>query len=173
MDATSLRKSAVLSLASLTLCASAQQTASPAQDVQAPQASTYTLKINTDIVLTNVIVRDKKTGAVITGLKASDFTIAENNKPQRIASFDYQNVNDAAVLNEKTTVSGKASIADMLERNLAATPLQLRDHRAVRGAEPRRASRAGVRQQQAAAGGSRRARQLVDRPHHGPGLHRK
>ncbi len=50
--------------------------------------------MNTDLVLTNVIVRDKKTGAVVTGLKASDFTILENGKPQRIHSFDFQNVND-------------------------------------------------------------------------------
>ena len=77
--------------------------------------------INTDIVLTNVIVRDKKTGEVVRGLKAStDFQIFENNKQQRIASFDYQNVNEAAVLAEKSTVAGKATIADLLERNLAA-----------------------------------------------------
>ena len=103
------------------------------QDAAAPQpnASSYTLKINTDIVLTNVIVRDKKTGEVVRGLKASDFQILENNKPQRIASFDYQNVNDAAVLAEKSTVAGKASIADMLEHNLGATPQQLRDHRLI------------------------------------------
>jgi VWFA-related protein len=90
---------------------------------------TFTLKVQTDIVLTNVVVRDKKTGAVIKGLKASDFTVLENGKPQKIASFDYQNVDEAAVLNEKTTVSGKASIADLLNRNLAADPGQLRDHR--------------------------------------------
>ena len=90
---------------------------------------TYTLKVQSDIVLTNVVVRDKKTGAIIKGLKASDFTVLENGKPQAIASFDYQNVDEAAALNEKSTVSGKASIADLLNRNLAAAPEQLRDHR--------------------------------------------
>ncbi len=49
-------------------------------------------------MLTNVVVRDKKTGAVVKGLKASDFTVLENGKPQKIASFDYQNVDEAAVL---------------------------------------------------------------------------
>src|SRR5260370_20987420 len=34
-------------------------------------------------------------------------------------------------MQEKTTVSGKASIADMLNRNLAATPAELRDHRLI------------------------------------------
>ena len=101
-----------------------------AQDAGAGQ--TFTLKVNTDIVLTNVIVRDKKTGAVIKDLKASDFTILENGKPQKIASFDYQNVDQAAVLAEKTTVSGSNSslkIADLLNRDLAADPKDLRDHR--------------------------------------------
>jgi VWFA-related protein len=103
---------------------------------EAPQQGggqpTFVLHANANIVLTNVVVRDKKTGAVMKGLKASDFTILENGKPQNIASFDYQNVDDAAKLAEmNTTVSGKASVADMLERNFAAQPQQLRDHRLI------------------------------------------
>src|SRR5579872_2008311 len=85
---------------------------------QAPDG-TFTLKVQSDIVLTNVVVRDKKTGEVVKGLKAGDFTVLENGKPQKIESFDYQNVDEAAVLNEKTTVSGKASVADLLNRNFA------------------------------------------------------
>ncbi|QHN04493.1 VWA domain-containing protein [Granulicella sp. WH15] len=100
-----------------------------AQD--ASSAPTFTLKVNSNIVLTNVVVRDKKTGAVVKDLKASDFSIFEDNKPQRIASFDYQNVDEAAVLAEKNTVTGKATIADLLNRNLAASPDQLRDHRLI------------------------------------------
>ncbi|SFS20939.1 VWFA-related domain-containing protein [Granulicella pectinivorans] len=102
---------------------------------QAPQqggGQTFVLHATANIVLTNVVVRDKKTGAVVKGLKASDFTILENGKPQTVASFDYQNVDDAAKLAEmNSTVSGKASVADMLERNFAAQPQQLRDHRLI------------------------------------------
>ena len=90
---------------------------------------TFTLRVNSDVVLTNVIVRDKKTGAVVKDLKATDFTILENGKPQKIASFDYQNVNDAAVLAEKSTVSGSAKIADLLNNSMAANPKELKDHR--------------------------------------------
>ncbi len=90
---------------------------------------TFTLKVNTDIVLTNVIARDKKTGAIVKDLKVSDFTVLENGKPQKIASFDYQSVDQAAVLAEKTTVSGSQKIADLLNRDLAADPKDLRDHR--------------------------------------------
>ena len=115
----------------------AAQTAAP--QAQAPDAGTakknaqgsFTLQVNANIVLTNVVVRDKKTGAVVKGLKASDFTIIEDKRQQTIASFDYQNVDEAAVLAEKNTVAGKASIADLLEHNFAASPEALRDHRLI------------------------------------------
>ena len=87
----------------------------------------YTLTVNANIVLTNVVVRDKKTGALVKDLKPSDFTIQENGKAQRIVSFDYQNVDGAAALAEKTTAGGKASVADLLERNFAADPKELRE----------------------------------------------
>jgi VWFA-related protein len=103
----------------------------PAQNSpQQPGQGNFTLNVSANIVLTNVVVRDKKTGALVKDLKASDFTILENNKPQKIASFDYENIDQAAVLNEKTT-TGKASVADLLERNFAASPSQLRDHRLI------------------------------------------
>jgi VWFA-related protein len=99
---------------------------------QQPDASgTFTLKVQSDIVLTNVVVRDKKTGEVVKGLKASDFTVLENGKLQKIASFDYQNVDEAAVLREKSTVVGKASIAELLNGDFAANPSSLRDHRLI------------------------------------------
>ena len=98
-----------------------------AQDAGAGQ--TFTLRVNSDVVLTNVIVRDKKTGAVVKDLKATDFTILENGKPQKIASFDYQNVNDAATLSEKTTISGSTKIANLLNNEMAADPKELKDHR--------------------------------------------
>src|ERR1700731_3861340 len=89
---------------------------------------TFTMKVQTDIVLTNVVVRDKKTGEVVKGLKESDFTILENGKPQKIASFDYQNVDEAAVLRENATVTGKATIADLLNRDFAASLGVFRTH---------------------------------------------
>jgi VWFA-related protein len=99
---------------------------------QQPDASgTFTMKVQSDIVLTNVVVRDKKTGVVVKGLKASDFTVLENGKLQKIASFDYQNVDEAAVLREKSTVVGKASIAELLNGDFAANPSALRDHRLI------------------------------------------
>ena len=104
----------------------------PGQDMQQTGQSTFVMKVNTNIVLNNVVVRDKKTGNVVKGLKASDFQVLEDNKPQRISSFDYQNVDEAAVLAEKNNpVTGKARIADLLEGNFAANTQQLHDHRLI------------------------------------------
>jgi VWFA-related protein len=113
--------------------ATPQQSGSQPTSSQPQQGApgTFTMRVNSDIVLTNVVVRDKKTGEVVKGLKASDFQIFENKKPQKIATFDYQNVDEAAVLAEKNTVAGKASIADLLDHNLAADAQQLRDHRLI------------------------------------------
>ena len=117
---------------------SPQQTTAPvaqtpdSQGTAAQQTPTgYTLSVTANIVLTNVVVRDKKTGALVKDLKASDFQILENGKPQQIRSFDYENVDEAAALAEKSTVSGKASIADMLERKFGADPAELKDHRLI------------------------------------------
>ncbi len=109
----------------------AARTVLAAQEAQAGGNGGYKLTVNANIVLTNVVVRDRKTGVVVKGLTANDFQVFENGKPQRIASFDYQNVDQAAALAEKNTVAGKASVADLLERNFAAYPAQLRDHRLI------------------------------------------
>ena len=84
----------ILSVVSLFSLAKAQSSAQ-AQNPNTSQAS-FTLKVNSDIVLTNVIVRDKKTGEVVTGLKPSDFTVLENGKPQHILTLDFENVDDLA-----------------------------------------------------------------------------
>jgi len=123
-------------LGGLNPMAAAAQTTAPVQTQDARTAQknaqgNFTLKVNANIVLTNVVVRDKKTGAVVPGLKASDFTIIEDKRQQSIASFDYQNVDEAAVLAEKNTIAGKASVADLLEHNFAANPEALRDHRLI------------------------------------------
>jgi VWFA-related protein len=93
----------------------------------------FTLKVNSDIVLTNVIVRDKKTGALVRGLTRNDFTILENGKQQQILSFDYQNVDEAAPLDEATVSgsSGKLVLGKGKGIPGVATEEQLRDHRLV------------------------------------------
>jgi VWFA-related protein len=50
----------------------------------------YTFKAQTELVLVNVTVRDKS-GNPVRDLKPEDFTVLEDNKPQKVASFDIEN----------------------------------------------------------------------------------
>ena len=60
--------------------------ASPSQ-----QQTDYVFHAETDVVLVNVTVKDKN-GKFVPGMKPEDFTILEDNKPQKIVSFDVENV---------------------------------------------------------------------------------
>lgn len=97
-----------------------------AQQPSTSQAQ-FTLKVNSDLVLTNVVVRDKKTGAVVRGLTAKDFTILENGKPQNISSFDFESVDEAAPLNE-ATITGQSIFS---AKTGVARPEELRNHRLI------------------------------------------
>ncbi len=52
--------------------------------------SGYTFRVNSDLVLVNVVVRDKS-GALVRDMKRDEFTILEDGKAQQIQSFDIQN----------------------------------------------------------------------------------
>lgn len=56
----------------------------------------YEFKRTVEIVLVNLVVRDKS-GNVVRGLKPGDFTVLEDGKPQSIASFDFEEVDTAAL----------------------------------------------------------------------------
>ena len=123
--AAALMAALVISTAGMPLPAVAQQ-----------DSGVVTIKTTVDRVLTNVVVRDKKTGAVIKGLKASDFQILEDKKPQSITTFDFQNVDEAVTLAENSTVSGatstkRKSIADIINNQFAAAPEDLKDRRLI------------------------------------------
>ena len=98
-----------------------------AQQQPSTTESQFTLKVNSDIVLTNVVVRDKKTGEVVRGLTAKDFTLQENGKTQRISSFDFESVDQAAPLNE-ATINGQSIFN---AKAGVASPEELRNHRLI------------------------------------------
>jgi len=112
--------------------------AAPAISAQAAEANQvsntpqggFTLKANADLVLTNVVARDAKTGEVVKGLKQSDFKIYENGKEQTIDSFDFQSVDMATPLNE-ATVSGLAAGPTGTKAVVVAKPEELRNHRLI------------------------------------------
>ena len=100
--------------------------------VSLDQSSGPVLKMNGELVLTNVVARDPKTGEVIQGLKQSDFSIYENGKQQHIDTFDFESVDKATPLNE-ATVSGLATGAagNGTKAVAVAKPEELRNHRLI------------------------------------------
>ncbi len=118
----------VVAVASLALVAPAYPQDSSQQPP--PQSSPFTLKVNSDLVLTNIVVRDKKTGQLVKGLTEKDFTITEDGKPQHIVSFDFENVDEAAALNE-ATINAVAPNGIFGAKNGTATTEQLRNHRLI------------------------------------------
>ena len=103
-----------------------------AQDASATQQNNYVFKANAELVLTNVVVRDAKTGEFVRGLKQSDFTVSENGKSQQISSFDFQTVEMATPLNE-ATISGLAVGVNGpgTKAAVVAKPEDLRNHRLI------------------------------------------
>jgi VWFA-related protein len=75
------------SLSILSAIALAVWTATPA--AQAPRSGGQVFRSGTELVLVNVVVRDK-TGAAVRGLTRNDFSVTEDDKPQTITSFDVE-----------------------------------------------------------------------------------
>ena len=119
---------AVIAASALALPAAAQ---SPNQATSTPQGG-FTLKLNGELVLTNVVARDAKTGEIVHGLKQSDFRVYENGKEQQIDTFDFQSVDMATPLNE-ATVSGLAAgpTGSGSKAVVVAKPEELRNHRLI------------------------------------------
>jgi len=110
------------------------QIAAKASDApsQNSQGGSAVFKMNADLVLTNVVARDAKTGELVQGLKQSDFSVYENGKQQKISSFDFQSVDMATPLND-ATVSGLAAGGKTGGSGVAvvARPEDLRNHRLI------------------------------------------
>ena len=92
----------------------------------------FTLKVNGELVLTNVVVRDTKTGEFVRDLKQSDFKIYEDGKEQQLSTFDFQSVEMAEPLKE-ATVSGLAAgpANGGPTAVVVAKPEELRNHRLI------------------------------------------
>jgi VWFA-related protein len=88
-------------VAFLALAASGQQQQAPQQQPPAPAAQqqqppasadtpNVTFTSNSNLVIVDVTVKEPKTGKPIEGLKPSDFILLEDNKPQKISTFEFQ-----------------------------------------------------------------------------------
>src|SRR4051794_10582700 len=81
----------------------------------------YTFNSATNLVVVNVIVRDKK-GGIVEGLKPDQFTVLENGKPQTISVFEFQRLNSEPARNSP------GSVATELARPVTG-PLRYKDRR--------------------------------------------
>src|SRR5258707_8986818 len=100
------------------------------QQTQQPQQPQYRVRVTSELVLVNVVVRDKK-GNLITDLKKDDFTLLEDGKRQAISTFDFENVDELKTAGAaEATVSGAAPDTALL-RSAADKPsaLNARDRR--------------------------------------------
>ena len=132
----SLRKFAALIATALLLTnvavtARAQDpAASQSQQPQPPPAQPqYRMHVTSELVLVNVVVRDKK-GNLIRDLKREDFTVAEDTKRQTISTFDFENVDTLPTAGPgEQTVTGATSGPSNLLKNTSQPVANTRDRR--------------------------------------------
>jgi VWFA-related protein len=112
------KKIAALACASLLLQFGAPSFAQQAQPQPPPpdaapqdKPPASSIRVTSELVLANVVVRDKK-GNLVRDLKKQDFTLYEDGKKQEISTFDFENVDqlETAGAAEKT-VTGEAAEA--------------------------------------------------------------
>jgi len=103
--------------ANVPLRALAQQASSPPQSVPAIRATT-------ELVLVNVVARDKK-GNLVRDLNQKDFTVLEDGQKQQIASFDFENIDELALTQQTmATVNSASDAATAPPASVTGSPVQ-------------------------------------------------
>lgn len=99
-----------------------------AQQPQKPSQPGYVVRVSTEIVLVNVVARDKR-GNLIRDLKKEDLTVYEDGQKQQLESFDFENVDELVTAGAAgETVSGTAGNGGLL-RGTENKTLDARDRR--------------------------------------------
>jgi VWFA-related protein len=109
------RKIAAIACAGLLLQFGAPLSAQQAQPQPPAEAQAQTkppaspIRVTSELVLANVVVRDKK-GNLVRDLKEEDFTLFEDGKKQQISTFDFENVDQLETAGgAEKTVTGEAA----------------------------------------------------------------
>jgi VWFA-related protein len=80
-----------------------------AQQTSAPPPPA--IRATTELVLVNVVARDKK-GNLVRDLKREDFTVLEDGQKQRVSSFDFENIDELALAGQSApTATGSDAVA--------------------------------------------------------------
>ena len=107
----------------------------PPPDSQSQSEKPQTpIRVTSELVLANVVVRDKK-GNLVRDLKKDDFTLYEDGKKQTISTFDFENVDELETAGAaEKTVTGEAAEpaapAGVLKKS-AAPVMNARDRRVI------------------------------------------
>src|SRR5215468_7838940 len=81
-----------------------------AQQASVPR-SAPAIRATTELVLVNVVARDKK-GNLVRDLKQQDFTVLEDGQKQQVSSFDFENIDEMTVAGQTLpTATGLAGAA--------------------------------------------------------------
>jgi len=97
-----IANSAVL-LAGFPVAGVAQQAQTPAS-AQTPMQAPQAIRVTTEVVLVNVVARDKK-GNLVRDLKREDFTVLEDGQKQQVSSFDFENIDELALAGQTTAAT--------------------------------------------------------------------
>ncbi len=100
-----------------------------AQEPQKPDSSPAAIHVSTELVLVNVVARDKK-GNPVRDLKLSDFTLYEDGKKQQISTSDFEDV-DQLQATASATVTGSAPGTLLHSTKKAPPTLDARDRRLI------------------------------------------
>src|SRR5258706_15869116 len=93
-----------------------------AQQADQPKVKEARIEVTTELVLVNVVARDKK-GNLVRDLKKEDFTLLEDGKKQAISTFDFEKVDELATAGAaEPTVSGAADQGTLLRAGKKAVP---------------------------------------------------
>ena len=126
----SIRKAASLLALAAMLSPNTALLAQAPPNGQANPQGTFTMKVDTDIVLVSVTVRDRQ-GNLVRGLKQSDFTLLEDGKAQHLRSFDVEDAQSYAKNGpEQAEAQGPAAPTAVMAAKTVA-PEALRDRRLI------------------------------------------
>jgi VWFA-related protein len=112
----------------LTLLMLTPGTAQQAPPAPPPTGGTVTFKTNSNLVIVNVSAKDKG-GLGVEGLKAEDFTVMEDGKPQKISVFEYQRIASKPEPPKELTLDEQFALPEAPKTTItSSTPGQIQYH---------------------------------------------
>ena len=96
--------------------------------VKPPVQTAVTFKANANLVIINVTAKDKG-GLAVEGLKAEDFTVLEDGKPQKVSVFEYQRISSKPDPLKELTLDDQFQLPEAPKTTItSASPGQIQYH---------------------------------------------